>query len=246
MVRPSIRSRRRFTRMAVASFSCAAAGFGEIDRGTLDERCIVDFPGAQLGECSLGAGGRMDDGGDQAGLATGISRGARRWIGVACDSVSAHGDSSAVSSARTGVDRILGRSCAAHASRAARWLGSRVSLSSTATTSSWCMRRFSADGKSGFHGLAVCAAQHGLDHARDPHDRRIQRLAHHTESRRDGGALRYQSSGSRPASDRRRRRARDAASAFRKPAVREHSGGNRCYALAEDFAAAAGAAEERA
>jgi oligogalacturonide lyase len=29
----------------------------EIDRMTLDERSIVDFPGAQLGECSLGAAG---------------------------------------------------------------------------------------------------------------------------------------------------------------------------------------------
>src|SRR5580658_1721880 len=32
-------------------------GIREIDRRVLEERCIVDFPGAQLGECSLGAGG---------------------------------------------------------------------------------------------------------------------------------------------------------------------------------------------
>jgi hypothetical protein len=33
-------------------------GIWELDRATLDERLVVEYPGAQLGECTLGGGGR--------------------------------------------------------------------------------------------------------------------------------------------------------------------------------------------
>jgi hypothetical protein len=38
-------------------FFVRGGGIWEIDRGNLEERCIVEFAGAQLGECSPGAGG---------------------------------------------------------------------------------------------------------------------------------------------------------------------------------------------
>jgi oligogalacturonide lyase len=38
-------------------FFVRGGGIWEIDRSTLDERSVIDFPGAQLGECSLGAAG---------------------------------------------------------------------------------------------------------------------------------------------------------------------------------------------
>jgi len=38
-------------------FFVRGGGIWEIDRGTLEERCIVDFQGGQLGECSFGARG---------------------------------------------------------------------------------------------------------------------------------------------------------------------------------------------
>ncbi len=38
-------------------FFVRGGGIWEIDRGSLEERCVVDFPVAQLGECSFGAGG---------------------------------------------------------------------------------------------------------------------------------------------------------------------------------------------
>src|SRR5580692_11832160 len=36
-------------------FFVCGGGVWEIDRTTLTERCVVEFAGAQLGECSLGA-----------------------------------------------------------------------------------------------------------------------------------------------------------------------------------------------
>jgi hypothetical protein len=38
-------------------FFVRGGGIWQLDRRTLEERSIADFPGAQLGECSLGAGG---------------------------------------------------------------------------------------------------------------------------------------------------------------------------------------------
>src|SRR5580704_6011777 len=38
-------------------FFVRGGGVWEIDRATLTERCVVEFAGAQLGECSLGACG---------------------------------------------------------------------------------------------------------------------------------------------------------------------------------------------
>jgi len=50
-----------------------------IDRRTLAEKCVVEFPGAQLGECSLGAGGEWITAaikqGSQSGLVTGRADG---------------------------------------------------------------------------------------------------------------------------------------------------------------------------
>ena len=60
-------------------FFVRGGGIWEIDRATLEERCIVDFPGAQLGECSLGAGGEWLTAaikqGSQQGLVTGCASG---------------------------------------------------------------------------------------------------------------------------------------------------------------------------
>jgi oligogalacturonide lyase len=60
-------------------FFVRGGGIWEIDRGTLEEHCIVAFPGAQLGECSLGAGGEWLTAaikqGSQQGLAAGRADG---------------------------------------------------------------------------------------------------------------------------------------------------------------------------
>ncbi|MGH9671610.1 MAG: oligogalacturonate lyase family protein [Bryobacteraceae bacterium] len=40
-----------------AIFFVRGGGIWRLDRRTLDESCVFDFPGGQLGECSLGAGG---------------------------------------------------------------------------------------------------------------------------------------------------------------------------------------------
>ena len=60
-------------------FFVRSGGIWEINRATLEERCIVDFPGAQLGECSLGSGGEWLTAaikqGSQQGLVTGRADG---------------------------------------------------------------------------------------------------------------------------------------------------------------------------
>ena len=116
-----------------------------VARATLEERCIFAVPNAQLGECSISADGEWFDRGlcgsrADAGLIVGRIDGSASTR----DCVPAHRDSSAVPSARAGVDRIFGRPRAAHAPRAPRRHGARVPAIHTATTSSSCTRPFSA------------------------------------------------------------------------------------------------------
>ena len=103
---------------------------------TLAERHIVAFEGAQLGECSLARRRRVDHRGDQAGQAIRPRRRTRRWHRLAPDSVPAHRHPSAIPSARAGMDRILGRPCAAHAPRPPRRLAAWSASTSTPMTSS--------------------------------------------------------------------------------------------------------------
>ena len=60
-------------------FFVRGGGIWQIVRATLEERCVVDFPGAQLGECSFGAGGDWITAaikqGTQQGLAAGRADG---------------------------------------------------------------------------------------------------------------------------------------------------------------------------
>jgi oligogalacturonide lyase len=60
-------------------FFVRGGGVWQIDRATLEEHCIVDLPGAQLGECSLGAAGEWLTAavkqGSQQGLITGCADG---------------------------------------------------------------------------------------------------------------------------------------------------------------------------
>ena len=55
----------------------------------------------------------------------------------------------------------------------------------------------------GVHGLAARSARDGLDHARDAHHRRVQRLAHRSRPRRPPHPLRHQPSRRRTANHRR-------------------------------------------
>jgi len=63
-------------------FFVRGGGIWALDRTTLEERPIVDYPGAQLGECSLSADGWLTAAckrGNAAGIAVGRAIGGRRW-----------------------------------------------------------------------------------------------------------------------------------------------------------------------
>ena len=56
-------------------FFVRGGGVWEIDRASLAERCVVEFAGAQLGECSLGAGGEWMTAAIKHGAVCGIVAG---------------------------------------------------------------------------------------------------------------------------------------------------------------------------
>ena len=105
-----------------AFISCAADPSGGSIATRLSKTEIIRFDNAQLGECSLSADGEWITAAIKQGAQAGIVTGRADGTGLAIDSFRANGDSSAVSSARTGVADFRGRSRAANVSRAARWI----------------------------------------------------------------------------------------------------------------------------
>jgi Tol biopolymer transport system component len=82
-------------------FFVRQGGIWSLNRETLAETCIADFPGAQLGECSLGDSGRWLTAAGKRGSESGIVAGRAdgRDAGLAFHPVPADRNSSAVSSA---------------------------------------------------------------------------------------------------------------------------------------------------
>ena len=130
----------------------------------------------------------MADGSDQAGSTIGNRHRPRRRQPMAIDSVRAHGDSSAVSSAGTGLVDLRGDP-APRMFRVRRDGSEWSACINTGTTSSLCTRLFWDARAISCSPSGRGAMPNGLDYTGDSRDLCVQRMAHRERTRRERSVL---------------------------------------------------------
>ena len=178
---------RHSSRRPHASFSFAAAKFGTIDRVTLDERSVIDFRGRATGRMlarrrRVSGSQRPSSRASQQGLVAGRADGSD-WRLIPFPRTVIHPQFHPLEP-----EWIEFSGDPAPRMHRVRRDGSGLE----------CLYQHGNDefvvhetflGRTGNLVFTVwprALRQHGLDHARNPHHRRVQRLAHHAQPRRNG------------------------------------------------------------